>query len=144
MKLKAMANFQALDKKRGEMVSRKVGDIFELDPFDEAEAIFGILQSRGVCVDEAFIPARGEYRGLHYISFSEDGKMIHVFPGKNRQLSQEAASRLMTSGHVKPVDEGAWTPKKLLEGTLSDAPAKRMFDDPLPEKETWVSKAMRR
>jgi hypothetical protein len=49
------------------------------------------------------------------------------------------------SGHVKPVDEDGWTPRKLLGPIIKEDKVKKMFDDIVEPKEpNWATKGVRR
>jgi len=55
-------------------------------------------------------------------------------PGRVVTLNQQDASLLMALGHVRPEDEQAWTPGKLLSGSISKSEPKKMFDiEPAPK-----------
>jgi hypothetical protein len=144
MKLRALKNFRMMDSVRGVMVNRKVGEEFTADEGKEGEFIYGGLGSGQLtCVDPLFVPANGRYKILHGVTVGLNGESKTLFPGHTVTLTQEDASMLMAMGHVKPETDGAWTPSKLLMGSVSKNKPKKMFDDLEPKAENWVQKMRR-
>ncbi len=145
MKVKAIANFMMNDSKRGTMVEKRKGEEFEMDEIKDAEQLYElIMMGRITVTDKAFVPDRAEYVALHETSYvNEDGLPRRIsFNGKTK-LPREIAVKLMVSGHVKPADETAWTPRKLLAPTVAGSPPRRMFDDLPKEKgESWITKGV--
>jgi len=143
MQLKALKNFWMPDTKRGVTVSRKVNEEFTIDEIEEGALIFEILlMARARVVDEKFIPPTARYGCKMGFSYTpEGGFLTHCGRGKEVTLSQEIAGPLLVSGHVVPVDEDSWTPKKLLGITAKENDPKKMFDDlPPAPAESWIRK----
>lgn len=143
MKLKALKSFRLENTTRGCMEDRWKDAIFEMSEEEEAEAIYGFLLDGLVVVqDEKFIPSDQRYFVNHGITIqTPDGLTKTHLPGKEISLLPEIACGFLVSGHIKPVDEKAWIPKRLVKpGVSSTAEPKRMFDEPEPKKETWVNR----
>jgi hypothetical protein len=148
MKLKALADFFMEDKKRGVMIARKAGEIFEMDETEGADrclsagqAIYSLLRDlRVTVVDEKFIPKKWRYLVVHDISFSnEAGESRSARPGAEVTLPQELACKFLVSGYIKPVDPDGWVPARLLGPAVKSTEPKKMFDDPTPPaREPWV------
>ena len=139
MKLKALRNFYQTDKKTGRRRALKAGEIFEMDETDhaDAEAIYDLLSAVKVTVaDEKFIPLSWRYLVVCSFQYTDsEGLLKSPQPRQEITLNQEVASRFLTSGHIRPVDDAGWTPQKLL-GPVIKSDVKRMFDDPAP-REPW-------
>jgi len=140
MQVKAIRNFYWKDSVREKMVLYKKKDVFNADPDKDAEQIYVALQSRSIeIIDQDFIPERAKYVGVqNYSEQRSDGTRLKITPGQPVSLSQSEASMLLMGGYVKPELESQWRPSMLLTGSVSSAPAKKMFDEPEPPKENWA------
>jgi hypothetical protein len=143
MKLTALKNCWIENKKRGVMVNLAIGEEVELDHTEKevAEMIHNLFYGRKMNItDEKFIPENGKYIILRPFPYrTVEGFPRSGIPGAEISLTQEKACELLASYHVRPVDENSWSPSKLLEPPIKDNVIKRMFDNPLPEKEeSWM------
>jgi len=139
MKVKALRAFWVEDKKRGAMVQKNIGDIFEMDADEEGETIYTLLGSGKITIiDEKFIPKKATYRAVHSFSYqTEEGFPRTAAAGKEVALFQELACSLLASGHIKRLDDSEWSPRKLLNQSVKSKEAIKMFDDE-PAPENWI------
>ncbi|MBM4338800.1 MAG: hypothetical protein FJ110_04590 [Deltaproteobacteria bacterium] len=144
MKVKALRAFWVEDKKRGAMVQKNIGDLFEMDCDEEGEAIFNLLGGGKLTViDEKYIPKKGTYRAVHSFSYqTEEGFPRTAAAGKEVNLLQELACSLLASGHIKRLSDDEWSPRKLLQSNVKAKEPVRMFDDE-PAPENWIRKGGR-
>ncbi len=144
MRLRALKNIWVMDRKKGTYCPLKIGQEFELDETvkEEGADIYSLLGANQVSItDEKFVPSSWRYVALQEFEYKSEAGFSRVSKiGQELTLSQEIASGLLAKGHIKPVDEGAWIPRKLLAPALQDDKVKQMFDDPVSEKENWVMK----
>lgn len=142
MKVKALRSHRERDEKRGIMVVKNKGEEFSLDPATEGPMIFELHASRRInIIDPAFIPERAKYKVLYGFSYeTKEGFPRHGSSGSEIELDQMTANEFLACGYVRPVNENAWRPGKLLGGVISEKEPKRMFDDPPVEKESWIWK----
>ena len=149
MKLIAIRNFFYRDTVRGKMVLLKKGEEFTLSTEDEEnrEQIFSLISSLSAYpIDEEFIPEKGKYLCLISFPYQSNGETKQAIPQQVVILSIEEAVKFLTSGHCRPVDLNAWTPKKLLNPDVAPTGSpKRMFDDfPEERPENWAQRGRRR
>jgi hypothetical protein len=144
MRLKAIRNFRMADRVRGTMVERKIDEVFDVDVSNEKDAqdAYALLQAkRAILVDPAYIPASAKYIVLHAFSYkTKEGFSRSAKSGDEIELNQDQAAQWLISGHVKPADPNQWTIKKLLGLNIDKEKIKRMYDEPISEKENWIMK----
>jgi len=141
MKLIAQRNFWYKDTLRGKMVSVKKGEEFSLPNVrEDAEQIFSIISSLSAYpTDPEFVPESEKYLCLHPFSYQKNGEEEQVIPQEIVILNRENAVKYMTSGHCRPVDLNAWTPRKLLDEEIkSRKEINRMYDSEPESRENWM------
>jgi hypothetical protein len=145
MKLKTLRSFSHIDQKTGRLMVRKKETEFIMDETAQGEEIFSLLgMGRVTIIDDSIVPKTGRYLCLYGFPYeTAEAFLRSAQPGAEVSLPRETAVRLLVSGHIKPIDEDGWTPRKLLGPILKEDKIKKMFDDPVPEKEPWVQKGMR-
>jgi hypothetical protein len=137
------------DRLRGMMVEVKKDEVFDIDLTDpkNAEDCYAMLAGgRAIVVDPAYIPLSAKYTVVYAFSYkTQDGFSRSGKPGDEVELDQEQAAKSLASGHIKPADPNQWTMRKLLGLNLSTdkEKIKKMYDEPIPQKESWIRKGMR-
>jgi len=144
MRVKANKNFWLNNSKRGVMENVAKGSELDIDHVDkkEAETLYSLLRDGAVsCIDLKFIPLTAEYKAIYACTIGkEDGSRRTLSPGKTYDLKQAEAASLLMTGHIKPCDTGQWIPTNLLGVSISNEEPKKMFDDPLIQKESWLTR----
>ena len=146
MRLKSLRKVMFKNTKRGCMEPLAIDQEFTLDSKEDATQIFELISMGAVVpIDPEFIPERAKYLCLYQFPYQLDGVTKQALPQEIIQLSREEACRFMASGHCRPSDLNAWTPKKLLEGMFQpDEKVKVMFDLPEERPENWATKGVKR
>jgi len=143
MKVESIANFMMENKVRGIMFERKIGEKFEIDETDpaEAELIYTLWGGRRIkVIDEKFVPKSWRYHVRFQFNYlNEAGERRTALGGKEVTLDQKTASEFLISGHIVPVDKDGWRPTDLLKATVNSAAAKAMFDEEPAPKDSWVA-----
>jgi hypothetical protein len=124
------------------MVALKRGEEFSLDPREDAGQIFDLISSlRAVVIDPEFLPEKGKYLCHAGFSYQSNGVTKQALPQEIITLSREEACRLMSSGHCRPVDLNAWTPRELLNPKIAPTGTpKKMFDEvEVPKQPNWAT-----